>query len=186
MFYCMGVTCYVCNTVLLAVAEWSANCFINCSWRLLSAASSSVTHFSSLSRMLFQCIIACRLPNFRSKGKLFWPLEQKTRKTVSGRYLKNYSSDRHQNLHTCSYGHSGELIRFRRFFEKKWILENFFKIIIFLNRCFRVCYHLRTKSMATIVGMTVHDCIRNVYWLLYDADIAIKVTLGHAPLTIYM
>ena len=52
------------------------------------------------------------------------------------------------------------------------------------KRCFRVCYHVRTKSMVTIVGVTVHDCIRNVYRLLYDAHIAIKVTIGHTPYVI--
>ena len=40
--------------------------------------------------------------------------------------------------------------------------------------------------MATIVHMTLHDFIRNVYRLLCDANIAIKVTTGHAPYMIYM
>ena len=64
-------------------------------------------------------------------------------------------------------------------------MENFLKIGIFRNRCFRVCYHLHTKSMVTIVGVTVNDCIRNVFRLLYNAHLAIKVTIGHT-LTLYV
>ena len=61
----------------------------------------------------------------------------------------------------------------------------FFKNWYFSKSVFRLCYHLLTKSVVTIVGVTVNDCIRNVFRLLYNAQIAIKVTIGHTPYVIY-